>query len=283
MNDFRKIIESNTHVREPFLLMDDGCERSYFELNWQLINDKLVALGELNVIIIITLFSMLLSVFIVYVLVYFFADHHFPVWFVLKIAAVTPIFIAPVIAWPLVRSHFKLATIEQSYYLSATYDMLTGILTRQAFFNTLDRVNELANMSKMPYSILSIDVDDFKRVNDSYGHAAGDHVLKLLGNLINGLVKNSGVVGRVGGDEIVLLLPNTSLSDALLVGEQIRVAVANAVVSFNQHELNFTLSIGVSQSCSDSLCKVDEILAASDKALYKAKKEGKNRVVACGK
>lgn len=242
-------------------------------------DDKVTALGPVKIVAIITLIAIIMAVGISYTLIYLFAGNGFPVIFVLKMAAFIPIMIAPALAWPLVGSHLKLIAAEHALYTSATYDMLTGFLSRNAFFNNVQFAHELATRNKSPLSIAIIDIDEFKKINDTHGHAAGDAVLKSLGALIKNAVRKSDFIGRVGGDEFALVLPNTGLAEAQKVTENIRKLAANTTVQFGNLTLNITLSIGLSQGDTLVTAPFNEILAAADQALYDAKKSGRNRVV----
>jgi len=243
-------------------------------------DDKVIALGRTKIIVIITLIAVLMAIGIAYTLIYLFADDSFPVIFVLKMAIFIPIIIAPTLAWPLVGSHLKLITAERALYKSATYDMLTGFLSRNAFLNNLQFAYELAIRNNSPLSIAIIDIDEFKKINDTHGHAAGDAVLKSLGVMIKNVVRKSDFIGRVGGDEFALVLTSTSITEAQKVAENIRNLAANTSVNYRDLALKFTLSIGLSQGNLINPSQIDEVLATSDQALYAAKKSGKNCIVA---
>lgn len=243
------------------------------------INDKVIAIGRTKIVAIITLVAIIMAVAVAYTLILLFADNNFPVLFVLNMAIFIPIVIAPVLAWPLVGSHFRLINIERELYFSATYDMLTGFLSRNAFFSNLKLVHDLAIRNKTPLTIASIDIDEFKKINDSYGHAAGDEVLRVFGDLVKSAVRKSDFVGRVGGDEFVLVLPYTEVAEASHVAENIRALVENTPVTYGNMQISFSLSIGISQVDSFTPEMIDEVLVYSDKALYQAKQSGRNCVV----
>jgi diguanylate cyclase (GGDEF)-like protein len=154
----------------------------------------------------------------------------------------------------------------------ATHDPLTGILTRRAL---LDRCAlELARCLRHDRSmaLLMLDLDHFKAVNDQHGHLVGDHVILNFVARTSGLLRQIDSFGRFGGEEFIVLLPETNPSDAMVVAERIRAAVATP------SELPaYTVSIGVTtRSYGDTT--VDELLARADKALYQAKANGRNRV-----
>jgi diguanylate cyclase (GGDEF)-like protein len=241
--------------------------------------NKLFMIGRIKMVALITLVAVIMAIGIAYAIILLFADHEFPVSFVLKMAAFIPVVITPILAWPLVVRHIKLIEIEQALYFSASYDMLTGFLSRYAFFSHLEAVHKLALRNKTPLSIASIDIDEFKKINDSYGHAAGDEVLRTLGVLVKNIVRKSDFIGRVGGDEFVLVLPNTNATQASHVANTIRALIANTPVAYANTQIRLSLSIGVAQVDTLNPEMIDELLVASDKALYQAKQSGRNCVV----
>lgn len=241
--------------------------------------NKLFNIGRGKMVALVTLVAIALAIAMAYLIILLFADQPFDTPLVLKMAAFIPAVITPILAWPLVGRHIKLMEIERSLYFSASYDMLTGFLSRHAFFNNLEVLHQLALRNKTPLSIVSIDIDDFKHINDTYGHPAGDEVLRKLGSLIHNVVRKSDFIGRVGGDEFVLVLPNTHALQAQHVAENIRALIANTPVVYADRQITFSLSIGVSHVDAVSPQMMDELLVASDKALYQAKQSGRNRVV----
>ncbi len=163
-----------------------------------------------------------------------------------------------------------------------TYDMLTNVYNR---FNILKRGEEYFALSKRkgyPLSLLYMDIDHFKRVNDTYGHNFGDIVLKKFSSVVNTGIRKEDVFGRVGGEEFIAILPYTSEKEASIVAEKIRDMVSK--ITFEEHneikDLKITTSIGVSVfSNQKNFSTFDDIISKADKALYKAKTAGRNKVV----
>ncbi|MBZ4681542.1 diguanylate cyclase [Thermodesulfobacterium sp.] len=156
----------------------------------------------------------------------------------------------------------------------ARVDQLTGLLTRQFAENLLRK--ELANP---PYCLVLADVDDFKRFNDTFGHQAGDRVLKDISQVIKTNLRKTDLAVRWGGEEIALLLKNTTLELGKLIAERIRRAVANHVVWWQGQPLKVTVSLGI---CGAPPVRPLELLfEMTDKALYQAKRSGKNSVSVC--
>ena len=160
----------------------------------------------------------------------------------------------------------------------ATTDALTGIANRRRFFEIgeyeLERVKRYENTS----SLLMLDIDHFKVVNDSYGHAFGDKVLKDLTHCVESNIRKVDSLARVGGEEFAILLPNTTKTAAAKLAEKLRLAIASQTVGEN--DVRYTVSIGVSELDPDD-DGVSNALARADQALYRAKQNGRNRVEEC--
>lgn len=131
-----------------------------------------------------------------------------------------------------------------------------------------------------PVSILMVDVDHFKRVNDRHGHAAGDAVLRKVAEVLRGTVRGADVCARYGGEEFVVLGPGTTEQGAMVLAERLRAAVQNAAAELpGGGPLSVTISIGVAAAEGDEAPSLDEVLRRADAAMYQAKKSGRNRVV----
>ena len=162
---------------------------------------------------------------------------------------------------------------------SARYDELTGLMSRKFFRRQLQAELNRIRRYDGSVSLLMCDLDDFKHINDSYGHQAGDEVLIRVSKVIRScLRKHLDIAGRYGGEEFVIMLPNTLLAAALIVAERLRQAVAEQVVEYERQGLRFTMSIGASGYCP-ARNTLDALLNDADKKLYAAKRAGKNQVV----
>lgn len=161
----------------------------------------------------------------------------------------------------------------------ARTDSLTGVLNRRAIFERLEREWSNAKRTRIPLTFLLLDIDFFKRINDTYGHLAGDAVLKQLAQLMQ---SNCGVysdIGRYGGEEFCMLLAGTRLTDAVDFAEHLRTAIAEMVVTHNDHCFSVTVSIGVTQQ-EPQTSNMSTLIESADQALYDAKRSGRNRVQA---
>jgi len=165
---------------------------------------------------------------------------------------------------------------DQLYQFSIR-DGLTGLYNRKSFDDKLDSEFSRCKRYGHSMSLVMIDIDHFKPVNDTYGHLAGDAVLTNLSKLFGRYFRSVDFIARYGGEEFVIILPETPISGAVLTCERIRMAIANNEVHVNQHTLRVTISIGIAQY--DSSMKTPEsLLDAADKKLYEAKNNGRNRV-----
>lgn len=161
----------------------------------------------------------------------------------------------------------------------ASEDALTGLPNRRAFEARLAAAGSHFERYERPFSVLILDVDHFKRFNDTWGHEAGDRVLQHVAELLRGAVREVDLPARLGGEEFVVLLPETALMPALEVAERIRKAIAAKPVVWHGRPLTVTASFGVA-ACPESVTSPRDLLAAADAALYRSKDAGRNRTTA---
>lgn len=159
----------------------------------------------------------------------------------------------------------------------ATQDPLTGILNARTYYEVCDRIIKLSSRGNKQYSVLFVDLDHFKSINDSYGHEAGDFVLLSAAECIRKTVRASDIIGRVGGEEFSVFLPETDNPGAMKTAETIRSTLENRTVFYRDAEIRVTASIGVASRMTHHL-SIADIQRDSDHAMYHAKKEGRNRV-----
>ncbi len=160
----------------------------------------------------------------------------------------------------------------------AYFDPLTGLPNRRFFLNSVQTLLESARRYGNPLSLMVMDVDNFKSINDTYGHEAGDLVLKSLASILKTNLRQADIPARFGGEEFIVALPNTSLESAYKTAERIRKTFENSTVIHNGREIKTTISIGVAQF-RDYMESIDDLIRDADQALYQAKATGKNRVV----
>lgn len=167
--------------------------------------------------------------------------------------------------------------LNKAKLLSET-DQLTGLYNMRGFAIIADRLFAQAHRYGRPISLLLIDSDNLKAVNDTHGHEAGNRLLRQLAERIVAELRNTDVPARYGGDEFIALLPETPVEGALDVAERIRDAMAGKPLIVDSHSVESTVSIGVASFPIDGQT-IDAILGRADRAMYKAKKAGRNRVV----
>jgi len=161
----------------------------------------------------------------------------------------------------------------------ATKDPLTGLWNARAFYDMSNRMMSLGQRSTSPHCTLFIDLDHFKSINDRFGHATGDTVLRAVADCIADSCRESDIVGRIGGEEFVVFLPNTDANGAMQLAEKIRQNVEALQHTTPDNEpYKITLSIGVAHK-SPSDHSIADIQRRADVAMYEAKKQGRNRVV----
>ncbi|ALH99894.1 diguanylate cyclase [Pseudomonas sp. FW306-02-F02-AA] len=163
---------------------------------------------------------------------------------------------------------------------SALRDPLTGTGNRIAMDQTLQREIDMARRHLQPLSLLMLDIDHFKQINDNYGHSAGDDVLKAVATLIKDQLRNVDMVFRFGGEEFLILLSNTSRDAAAMIGERLRYAAQAGEYSADGTLIGLTVSLGCSTLLPGE--SADSLLRRADSALYVAKREGRNRLAMAG-
>ncbi len=158
-------------------------------------------------------------------------------------------------------------------------DQLTGAYNRYAFAKIAKKQRILALQSKKPLSLLILDIDHFKQINDSYGHAVGDFILKEGVSLVKQFLRKTSSLARIGGEEFCILLPKNKKFEALIVAERIRTKIEEHKFIYKDNVIKITISIGVAEFVMDGQT-IKQTLTAADSALYIAKNKGRNRVEA---
>ena len=158
-------------------------------------------------------------------------------------------------------------------------DALTGLYTRRYAMDRLAREWVACERTLRPLSVLLIDLDHFKTVNDNHGHNIGDLALKRLSEMLGEYSRRPDIACRIGGEEFFILAPETGLPGALRQAERLREAFENCTLEIEGIELRLTVSVGVAQKMP-GMVSPEELLKVADEALYRAKREGRNRVVA---
>lgn len=159
----------------------------------------------------------------------------------------------------------------------AMHDSLTGLANRRAIMQALEQQFSLAQRAEQALSVLMIDVDHFKRINDCFGHPAGDEVLRSIAQRIAERIRVQDIAGRFGGEEFLVILPGTTAEGALQLAEALRVSIAATPVLTTWQTVGATVSLGVFGGVINEAQELDSLLERADQALYRAKQNGRNR------
>lgn len=166
----------------------------------------------------------------------------------------------------------------------ASVDFLTGIMNRRAFMKRLEEEFHRSRREKYPLSLIMADLDYFKRINDTYGHQAGDFILQKFAQCLTGVCRPYDFIARYGGEEFIVCLPNTHSEGALRVAERMRGAVEELTIEWEKAaaSIRFTASFGVATSVIEDENNIESLISQADNAMYKAKAGGRNMVCGAG-
>ncbi|MEM6732966.1 MAG: GGDEF domain-containing protein [Myxococcota bacterium] len=164
-------------------------------------------------------------------------------------------------------------------YEAGTRDALTGLFNRRYFDQHLDTEFRLAERHSESLTLVLVDLDHFKQVNDTHGHLAGDMVLRSFANLLTKRCRREDIIARYGGEEFVLLLRRTSVEGATAVAESVRAIAQTTTLTYQNTQLRFTVSLGIAtREIDGGFGSGEDLLRAADEALYRAKEGGRNRL-----
>jgi two-component system cell cycle response regulator len=172
----------------------------------------------------------------------------------------------------------ELVSARESMRHAATHDSLTGLMNRGEIVGMLQRELERARRARKPVGVILSDVDHFKSVNDTLGHLFGDEALREIGRRLRAQLRVYDSVGRYGGEEFLMILPNCDLPNTLLRANELREIVAATPVVYSGEERLITMSMGVAVSARDGKNEVEALLNQADGGLYAAKEKGRNRI-----
>ena len=175
-------------------------------------------------------------------------------------------------------SYFHLKTLARLEPL-ATTDQLTGLYNRHYFTSELVKQINTWRRHQQSLTIIILDIDYFKKVNDTYGHLAGDYALKSLAKICKSQLRDIDTLARIGGEEFAILLPTTSVNGGMQIAERIRKVTENYDYEYEGNTFHMTVSLGIAE-LTDETWSITEFIGAADDMLYKAKHAGRNRCVA---
>jgi len=160
---------------------------------------------------------------------------------------------------------------------AATHDHMTGLYNRRYLFEAADLLLSIAIRKNENLSLAMIDIDNFKQINDNYGHQCGDLIIQNIGSAFNDRLRSSDLAARFGGEEFCLIITESSKQDVICLLDEIREGIASRTILFGDQQVHVTVSIGIQGSPLDS---IEQMIASADKALYQAKHNGKNQLAA---
>ncbi len=201
---------------------------------------------------------------------------HLPVALVL--AALIPALLSPLLFWRLVSLLVRSRRLEAAMWELATFDHLTGLMNRRAFIDRARACLDIALAEGEPMSVLVVDLDDFKRINDRYGHACGDEVLRAFGDLARDRASEAPC-GRMGGEEFWFLLRGVGRNGARMFADSLHRTIRDTAVCCDERRLRWSASIGIAVTPRGYDGTLEQLFRRADQAMYQAKRAGKNRTV----
>ena len=195
----------------------------------------------------------------------------------LLIAVLVPSLVAPIFGGLTLRLAYNLNVAEEELRRIAVRDSLTDVFNRRYFFEVASREFARAKRYHEVFSIIIFDLDNFKAVNDTYGHLAGDDALRTISRICLENIRAVDTFARYGGEEFVLLLPRTDQLRAHESGERLREVISAAPIAFNRNQFQVTTSLGLC-TFEETLPDLDAMLMRADEALFEAKRGGKNNL-----
>jgi len=238
----------------------------------------ILRIGIVATIIIITLLTVIASVLLAFVILkYAMHEDSLHLMKILPVAAIIPAVLVPIVGGYLVSLIIRTSLMEDEMKVLASYDALTGLLNRRVFLERAIHLYEIAKRERQDFTILAIDVDFFKLINDQYGHAIGDDVLSRLGTIVMEISRKSDISGRMGGEEFAFFLPNTSATEAGIFAERLHIKIRNTSISYKGVPVTFNISIGLASVADNDPPNLESLLHIADMALYEAKHNGRNQ------
>ncbi len=233
--------------------------------------------GTFSIVGVATTFSVGFSLLFTVLFSVYFRGHVPPTSLV--IGGTVPLIVSPLALYSFVALVHRLDRAETHLRRLASEDDLTGVYNRRHILTLAE--HEWARVERYggSFSLIVLDVDHFKRVNDTHGHAAGDKVLQTLASVCRTQMRHTDIVGRLGGEEFLIVLPNTDECAAVRAGEHLRSTLAATAIKVEDRQLKVTVSLGIaSHHDHAATVSLENLIKEADDALYAAKTAGRNRV-----
>jgi diguanylate cyclase (GGDEF)-like protein len=234
-------------------------------------------LGLVGSVLLISLISVVFSVAATYLSSFIFEDLGIGMNLQagLIISMVISLIITPLMSSIMVKSYLEVDRLEEEMRILASYDTLTGLLSRREFHDRVNYFHKIAQRDSLSYSLIIADLDNFKEINDQFGHQMGDQTLEALGAAINETLRDSDLACRYGGDEFTFFLPNTDTKQAIVFCERLQEIIKEAISSSSLN-IELSASIGIASYPENNAEFLEDLLARADNALYKVKRAGGN-------
>lgn len=276
--------DHNNGLEKPSRAIDDKMKRDVIRIQKQQtrrqMRQYISKLGRIGTVVAITTASVLISTgvtcVIVLIMMQFGINVH--IGSTLFVGIFVPIIVAPSVSWAFVGMTVKIHQLEEEMRMLATQDPLTGLLNRRGFMERAEYFVKIAVREELQFSVLIVDLDCFKGINDQYGHTVGDMVLTSFGKLVRNNLRESDLACRLGGDEFLFFLPKTSSDKAWNFSGRLHAALRE-IEECDGKPIRYTASMGLTSYPEMGTGNVDELFKAADKALYRAKMNGKNQTV----
>jgi len=235
-------------------------------------------LGLIRSVSIISVLFLIASIAATYLATYIFSLHDIPVNLQagLIMSTVITLLLAPIGNYILIRLILDVDRLEEEMRVLATYDSLTGLLTRREFHERVNYFHKIAQRENLTYTLIIADLDNFKEINDQFGHLTGDKTLETLGLAIKDSLRESDLACRYGGDEFTFFLPNTNTEQARNFCERLQ-AILKESISCSSLDIDLTASIGIASYPENNAEFLEDMISRADTAMYEVKKAGGNQ------